>query len=303
MGVVTDVREPLPYDFGVSSRLSREAVVGLKKIHAATADELEVRLSRSFGDDIRVVSVDVSQVRYETFVNSAQTGSYHFVMFSNPLGGQFQAAFDPESTMRMLALVFGCEVTQTSRELSLVDARVLDSRVGLFIDALNQSFRPYFDMQLEAVRSMVNPKQVKIIDDDETVVQADLRFSVGVSKAEFTLRLCYPQDVVTPVLVALSDVERASATEALTRNTPIQKSLMGVRLPVSVQLPSWLMGAADVEHLDVGDVIRTGVLLESNPRLCVSGRALLDVSIFSSHQRVAAEVVGVHDPRKDQHGK
>ena len=151
MGVGNDAREAVTYDFGVSSRLSREAVVGLKKIHTATADELEVRLSRSFGDDIRVVSVDVSQVRYETFVNAAQLGSYHFVMASDPLGGQFQAAFDPESTMRMLALVFGYDVTHTTRELSLVDARVLDSRIGLFIDALNQSFRPYFDVQLVAV--------------------------------------------------------------------------------------------------------------------------------------------------------
>ena len=49
MGVEATAVQPAPYDFGVSSRLSREAVVGLKRIHATAADELEVLLSRSFG--------------------------------------------------------------------------------------------------------------------------------------------------------------------------------------------------------------------------------------------------------------
>ena len=100
MGVEATAVQPAPYDFGVSSRLSREAVVGLKRIHAAAADELEVLLSRSFGEDIRVANVDVTQVRYEQFVAAAPLGSYHFLMGSESLGGQFQAAFDPDSTAK-----------------------------------------------------------------------------------------------------------------------------------------------------------------------------------------------------------
>ena len=65
------VREPVVYDFGVSSRLSREAVLGMRKIHAAAADELEFALSRAFGTEIKATSVEVSQVRYEAFVAMA----------------------------------------------------------------------------------------------------------------------------------------------------------------------------------------------------------------------------------------
>ena len=54
MGVEAIADQPAPYDFGVSSRLSREAVVGLKRIHATAADELEVLLSRSFGKTCRL---------------------------------------------------------------------------------------------------------------------------------------------------------------------------------------------------------------------------------------------------------
>ena len=97
MGVEAIADQPAPYDFGVSSRLSREAVVGLKRIHATAADELEVLLSRSFGEDIRVSNVHVTQVRYEQFVAAAPLGSYHFLMGSESLGGQFQAAIDAAS--------------------------------------------------------------------------------------------------------------------------------------------------------------------------------------------------------------
>ena len=58
-------------------------------------------------------------------------------MGSESLRSQFQAAFDPDSTAKMLALVFGSESVTNNQELSLVDARVLDSRVGLFVEALN----------------------------------------------------------------------------------------------------------------------------------------------------------------------
>ena len=301
MGVEAIADQPAPYDFGVSSRLSREAVVGLKRIHATAADELEVLLSRSFGEDIRVSNVHVTQVRYEQFVAAAPLGSYHFLMGSESLGGQFQAAFDPDSTAKMLALVFGSESVTNNRELSLVDARVLDSRVGLFVEALNRSFAPYFQLGLASLRSMINPKQVKIIDDNETVVQAELHFAVGVSKTEFCLRICYPQDDVTPVLVALSDVERASATEALHRSTPIQQSLMRVKLPVSVQLPTWVMNAESVESLAVGDVVRNGIPTTTPPRLCIADKPLLDVNTFAIGQRIAAEVLHIHHTGTPNH--
>ena len=67
------VREPVVYDFGVSSRLSREAVLGMRKIHTAAADELEFALSRAFGTEIKATSVEVSQVRNEAFVAMAPT--------------------------------------------------------------------------------------------------------------------------------------------------------------------------------------------------------------------------------------
>ena len=295
------VREPVVYDFGVSSRLSREAVLGMRKIHAAAADELEFALSRAFGTEIKATSVEVSQVRYEAFVAMAPTGSYHAVMTSPGLGGQFQAALDPESTSRMLGLVFNAKVDSTGRELSIVDAKVLDSQFKGFVTVIDRNFNQYYALDLQFSRSMVSPKQIKIIDDAEPVVLVEGKFSIGVEKIDFRLLICYPQDVVTPVLVALSDIERASASEALTRTSPIQKSLMSVRLPVSVRLPSWSVDAGVIESMELGDVLRTGLPSNVSPVLSVAGRSLLNVNCFASGRRVAAEVLGIHQSGKADH--
>ena len=163
-----------------------------------------------------------------------------------------------------------------------------------FLRAISGAFAPYLPMRLELLRSEVNNQLVKLVPADDVVVVIELLFSIG--EDELSITVCYPQKAIVPILSSLSDIEKAAASEALARSSPIRRSILRVPVPVSVQLPSTWLSALEVDQLKVGDVLQTGVPADTPPVLTIDGRAALKVRPTTRRSRVACAVVGPVTP-------
>lgn len=285
--------EVTPYDFGVPQRLSRDAASGLRRIHELLARDLEHVLGEVFDNDLRGSVVTLDQSRYRNFMDGLPGRAFHAVLTADALDGDIQLVI-PDTT----ALHLVDRLLQTSagpeRNLTMVDARLIENYLPNLLRAATGAFEPYHPVDFTFVASELNGQLVKLVPDDEVVVILELLFTFG--DHDVTIILCYPQKAIVPILASLSAMEREATAEAITRSSPIRRSILRVALEVTVQLPPTWLPAGAVNELRVGDVLQTGIAADTPPMLTIAGRPALRVRPTTRRNRLACAVVGEADP-------
>ena len=209
VGFREDTSDVVLYDFGVPQRLGREAVAGLRRIHADVARDLEHVLSGVFESDIRGSVVALEQTRYQSFIDdlpdprlpcrsSPPTNSPATSRSSCPV----------RTGLRLVDQILGTPATG-DRALTVVDARLIeDSRSPRSSAPMSSAFEPYHPLRLAFNRSELNNQFVKLVPGDDVVVVIELLFTVG--DDDLSVTVCYPQKAIVPILASLSDIENAA---------------------------------------------------------------------------------------------
>lgn len=285
--------EVVPYDFGVPQRLSREAASGLRRIHEVLSRDLEHDLGTVFDCDVRGTVVTLDQARYQHFVDRIPGRAYHAVLSSEELDGDVQFVVPDTTALRLVDRLLQTQ-NGPERNLTIVDARLIEDYLPTLLEAVAAAYRPYYPVVMEFSRSDLNGQLVKLVPDDEVVVVLELLFTIG--DDDITLVFCYPQKSIVPILATLSDMERAATAEAITRSSPIRRSILRVPIRTTVALPPTWLPAGAVDQLKVGDVLQTGIAADVAPMLTIAGRPALRVRPTTRRNRLACAVVGEADP-------
>ncbi|MEM9466966.1 MAG: FliM/FliN family flagellar motor switch protein [Actinomycetota bacterium] len=293
MGYRGENSEVSLYDFGVPQRLGRDALSGLRRIHADVARDLDQVLSTVFEADVRGTVVSLEQARYQSFIDALPTRAYHGIISSDALAGEFEVVLPGRTALRVVDQLLGTSETG-DRPLTLIDAHLIEDLMPRILKSVAGAYEPYFPLHLDFARSEVNNQLVKLVPGDDVVVIIELLFTLG--DDDLAITLCYPQKSITPILSSLSDIEQLAASEALARSSPIRRSILRVPVPVIVQLPSTWLSPVEVDQLKVGDVLQTGVPADTPPVLTIAGRPALRVRPTTRRTRVACAVVGPVNP-------
>ena len=284
--------EIVPYDFGVPQRLGRDAVSGLRRIHEEIARDLEHMLGVVFESDVRASVVALDQRRYQTFIDGLPGQAFHAVVSSDALAGECEIVFPGPTALRLVDRILGT-TTGSTRSLTLIDAHLIEDLLPGFLASIAGAFEPYHPLGLSFARSELNSQLVKLVPGEDVVVVLELLFTIG--DDDITMVLCYPQKAIVPILASLSDIEQAATAEALSRSSPIRRSILRVSIPVAVQLPSTSLPAAAVDQLRVGDVLQTGIPADTPPVLAIAGRPALRVRPTTRRNKIACAVIGPTD--------
>lgn len=289
VGLKQKSKDVVPYDFGVPQRLSREAASGLRRIHEVLSRDLEIGLGTVFDNDVRGSVVTLDQARYQHFVDRIPGRAYHAVLSSDALDGDVQLVVPDTTALRLVDRLLQTE-NGPDRNLTIVDAHLIEDYLPTLLDAVTAAYQPYYPVAMTFARSDLNGQLVKLVPDDDVVVVLELLFTIG--EDDITLLFCYPQKAIVPILATLSDMERAATADAITRSSPIRRSILRVPILATVQLPSTWLPAGDVDQLKVGDVLQTGIAANIPPMLTIAGRPALRVRPTTRRNRLACAVVG-----------
>ncbi len=279
----------MPYDFGVPQRLGREATGGLRRIHETIARDLEQVLGARFEHDVRGSDVSLEQTRYQHFIDRLPARTYHGIVSSDALDGDCAVLLPGATALRLVDCLLNTP-RGPERNLTIVDACLIEDYLPRVLDAITAAFDPYHPLGLEFARSELNNQLVKLVPGDDVVVILEMLFTFG--DDDITIIICYPQEAIVPILASLSDLEREATAEALVRSSPIRRSILRVPIPVTVALPPTFMSAGDVSALKVGDVLQTGIAADTAPMLMIAGRPALNVRPTVRRNRLACAVVG-----------
>ncbi|MFQ5558025.1 MAG: FliM/FliN family flagellar motor switch protein [Acidimicrobiales bacterium] len=281
------------------NRLSREATSGLRRIHEGASRDLELVLGDLFESDVRGSVVAVEQARYSRFIDRLPSRAYHAVFAARGLDGDVQLVLGGNTALAIIDRVLRRE-GRSDRGLTLVDQHLLVDLAPSLMRSIEEALRPHCAVELSLVRSELNAQLVKLLPGDDVVVVVELLFTIG--DHDLTIVVAYPHTALEPLLAALSAAEQAATQAAMTKSTPIRRSILRVPIPVTVRLPSMWLPASEVRELAVGDVLQTGVAVDTPPVLTIDGRPALSVLTTSHRSRLACVVVGRYGSKRATKG-
>lgn len=289
MGIREDTIDAAPYDFGVPQRLGREAIAGLRRIHADVARDLEYLLSGVFGSDVRGSIVALEQTRYQNFIDDLAPQALHAIIGSEALAGDFKIVLPGRTGLRLVDKILGTESTE-ERPLTKVDASLIEDLIPQIVGTISTAFDAYHPLGASINRTELDSQLVKLVPGDDVVVVIELLFTVD--DDDLSVTICYPQKAVVPILSSLNAIEQHATDKALNTASPIRGTMLRVPIEVRVQLPSAWMSAESLHSLKVGDVLQTGIAAETAPILSIAGRPALSVRPTTRLRKVACVVVG-----------
>ena len=246
------------YDFKHPARINKDQLRTLENLH----DNFARLLSQTFSGAMRaVVDVDtafVDQTTYREFIISLSNPSCSYQFTLGPTNGQAIIDFAMPVVFAFVDRIFGGKGSSQGvdpRQLSQIEFGVIAKIVKRVVEDLEATWEPVVRAEISDIELETNPEFMQITADSEIVIL--LAFEVNSTNASGLVSLAYPFFTLSPILPRLGQQTYVRQSrlprEELRR---LNRSALGpVQAPVVVEMGRTKLPLAEVESVQVGDVI------------------------------------------------
>ena len=246
------------YDFKHPARINKDQLRTLENLH----DNFARLLSQTFSGAMRaVVDVDtafVDQTTYREFIISLSNPSCSYQFTLGPTNGQAIIDFAMPVVFAFVDRIFGGKGSSQGvdpRQLSQIEFGVIAKIVKRVVEDLEATWEPVVRAEISDIELETNPEFMQITAASEIVIL--LAFEVNSTNASGLVSLAYPFFTLSPILPRLGQQTHVRQSrlprEELRR---LNRSALGpVQAPVVVEMGRTKLPLAEVESVQVGDVI------------------------------------------------
>lgn len=252
-------RSVRPYDFRHPSKLSKEQLRTLQMIFEGFARQASATLSGVLRSQIHMALVSVEQAVFDDYARALPAKTVLNLVVAEPLPGTFVFEFDLGTAYVMLDRLLGGvgKAPQQEREVTDIEATLLQSVSAIFLDSFMQAWEHIRPLQAKLQRLEYSPRFLQIAPLNEPVVL--LLFDLRIGERQSTVSMCIPYSVIEPVAADLNMqalfVVAANET-ALQESADAPQRLQRVTIPVVTLLGTTVLPLSAVSDLRVDDVLR-----------------------------------------------
>lgn len=258
--VEIDSRSVVVYDFKHPNRVSKDQLRTLENMHENFAGHTGSVLSNIQRAMLDVDLVSVDQITYSEFIMSLVSPSCTFTFTAEPMEGACIIDFNPTLTYAFVERMFGGsgKVLDTGREMTGIEKSLMSRIVNVVYRELENAWAHICPIKMEQVSLETNPQFVQIVPPGETVIV--ISFQLKLLQSTGLMTLCYPYVALEGLINKLSGQNWIDATKKKTdgRETAINReNLMGLKVPLRVELAQTSVRIRDFINMQVGDVVTT----------------------------------------------
>jgi flagellar motor switch protein FliM len=223
-----------------------------------------------------IVEVKVSncdQMTYSEFISSLPNPTSFNLLTAEPLEGNVCLEISPLIVYPIIDRLLGGtnqELFIPQRPLTVIETRLVHKVTQRAIDALREAWAGVAELDFKVSDSESNPQLVQIVPPNEVVVV--ISFELKMTNRAGTMNLCFPYNVMEPVVDKLSSQSWFSAGK-VTGDPAVAQKITGklhkAPLAVTGLLAETTITLADLLHLAVGDLIVTETSASSPVTLCI----------------------------------
>src|SRR5665213_1252833 len=289
MSTVKGEKKIKRYDFKRPDRFSKDQLRMVTMMHEAFARHFGTTLSAFIRTIAEIAVFSVRQSSYGEYVIGLQSPTALTVFSFEPLRGNCMLEFNPSIIFPIIDRVLGGPGHPMAKERDLTDIeQVVVGKLAIkALDSLRDAWERVARVTPEIVNKETNPQFVQMVAPSEMCLV--IKFSLKLKEHKGVMSLCFPYMVLEAVVQKLSTQKWFTANSG--GSTPetrqnLQSRLRSTGLPVSVQMGTLTLTAAQLMKLKPGDVIPLNKSVSTQ------------LDVFVENKRKFGGRPGVHSKRK-----
>ena len=247
-----------PYDLARQDRILRGSMPTLETVNEKFAREFRQRVWR-LTDQAPELSVgEVSVEKYADYLAGQVVPSNLNVIQIKPLRGKGLVIFEPQLVCAIVDGLFGgsgqLQTQFSGREFSATEHRIILNLMDAFVSSYNDAWSRIYPIELEYVRSEMQPQFVNIATPTEMVITT--RFGIEMSGVSGAAHLCIPYGTFEPIREILyANVNTDQLELDGSWLNKLSHQLESANLELSAQLAKTRISFGDLLNLQSGDFI------------------------------------------------
>jgi flagellar motor switch protein FliM len=271
--VVEDDTGIISFDLANQDRIIRGRMPVLEIVNDRFARLASSALANSMRKKVDVNPVSIDMSKFGDFMRSLPVPTSINIFKMEPLRGNAILVVDTRLVFALVENFFGGYGTQPKiegRDFTPIEQSVIERVVKVLLSSMEQSWTPVHDVQIELLRTEINPQFAGIVPPSDVVIVISLE--VELENAIGSLLFCLPYSTIEPIrskLYAAFQSERLEVDHAwLSR---FKERLLDIPVEMVVPLGHTSITGRQLLNLDVGDILLLDSDTEQSLRVNIHG--------------------------------
>ncbi|MGE4297753.1 MAG: flagellar motor switch protein FliM [Desulfovibrionaceae bacterium] len=257
----TDVPEDdsgiVPFDLSNQDRIIRGRMPVLEIVNDRFARLFTNALSNAVRKRVELNPISIDMTKFGDFMRSLPVPTSINIFKMEPLRGNAIIVVDSRLVFALVENFFGGAGSQPKiegREFTRIEQAIVDQVIKLALDNMEESWRPVHEVNLELVRSEINPQFAAIVPPSDVVVV--ITFEVELENAIGSLVVCLPYATIEPIrskLHASFQTERLEIDHVWVAR--LKERLLETPVEIVVHFGKSKISARQLLNLDIGDIL------------------------------------------------
>lgn len=282
------------YDFRKPQLISSDHIRGIQLIHETFAKGLSSSVFNNFKAQMDIKCVGIDSVVYSEFAMSLLNPTFINIVTVAPRPGEILVEMNLPLLLTLTDILLGGSGTdvQESREMTMIEKALAGNFMDFVLAELRMAWSGIADMKLTTRAVEFNPELVRIVALEMPVISAV--FDLRINDKTGALNICYPADVVQPLLPRVAARVSGRTEKAALSGQEKQdalRSIFNVPFDVRVELGRGSILASQLGRLKTGDVVCLETQTDELANIMVEDKLCFKGSLCSCRRRVAVRIV------------
>ncbi len=247
----------VPFDLANQDRIIRGRMPVLEIVNDRFARLCTNALSNSVRKRVELNPISIDMTKFGDFMRSLPVPTSINIFKMEPLRGNAIIVVDSRLVFALVENFFGGSGSQPKiegREFTRIEQAIVDRVIKLALDNMEESWRPVHEVNLELVRSEINPQFAAIVPPSDVVVV--ITFEVELENAIGSLVVCLPYATIEPIrskLHASFQTERLEIDHAWVSR--LKERLMETPVEMVIRFGRTKISGRQLMYLKKGDIL------------------------------------------------
>jgi flagellar motor switch protein FliM len=263
-----------PYDFTSQEKIVRGKMPSLDIINERLARTFRISLASDIRKIVDVINVNVNITKFYDFLRSVPFPSSLNIIKLEPLRGFSLVVFDAPMIFTLIEFYFGGTgkgyYKPEGREFTPIEQRIIHKVVMMFLESMEEAWKPVFPIKPHFIRTEMNPQFVTIVTPVDVVIETE--FTLEIETKECKIMVCIPYSSVEPIKETLYSAFLADRDEMDMKwfNT-IRSYIKEVPVEIEAVLGRVKIDFKTLLDLKVGDIINLQKRIDEEVDVLVEG--------------------------------
>jgi len=255
---VEDTSGVRTYDLATQERIVRGRMPTLEIINERFTRLLRIGLFNFIRRTVDIAVGPVRVIKFSEFVRNLVVPTNLNMIHVKPLRGSALMVFEPDLIFLLIDNLFGGDgryhTRVEGRDFTETEQRIIRRLLNVVFEQYEKSWKSIYPVNLEYIRSEMNPQFASIATPNEVVVCVSFDLDLGGKGGEF--HVCMPYAMIEPIRDILYSSLQGEQMEVDTRWVKsLSKQIQGAEVELVANLGQARVTFEQILSMQVGDVI------------------------------------------------